>query len=69
MLLSKITLLLLGFIAAVSYGAVFPSLRISNNFAVTGTFGDMSLRRDANGNPTISSLSKVGFLGKAPIKI
>ena len=55
MFVSKIALLLLGTIAAVSQGAVYPSLSISNNFAVTGMYG-LAGSPDANGNPVIATL-------------
>ncbi len=69
MFITKITLLLLGTIASVSYAAVYPSLAISNNFAVTGTFGITSGSDSYNNPLLISSLSKEGFKGKAPITI
>jgi hypothetical protein len=71
MLLSKFTLLLLGTIVGVSYAAVYPSLKISNNFAVTGTYGISILEKDANDNitPRIAPNSMYGFKGKALINL
>ena len=66
MLFTKITLLLLGTIASLTQGALYPSLSISNNFAVTGKYGYIS-SDDANGNPTFISLASEGFKGKTKV--
>ena len=68
MFITKITLLLLGTIASVSYAVVYPSLAISNNFAVTGTLGLVN-GVDAYNNYKVYTLKEYGFKGKGPVTI